>query len=304
MISKSIYKKLTWIDLESPTREEITAIKEEFDLPDLVADELRLPLYPAKVNRYDRCIYLVLHFPVFSKKAGRVIEQEVDFIIGQNFVITAHYESVNALAEFGKLFEINSTLDRGVAVSHAGFLFFHVIQELYRFVRVELDTINDSIRDIERHIFNGNESKMVSVVSAANRTLVDFKQALRFHNETLLSLETAGSDFFGKEFSYHLNVITGEYRKMQKTIEDHKEILRDLRETNDSLLTAKTNDIITKLTIMNFIMLPLGLITWVFAMHVGSGPLLQDMQDFLIVMGAMAATGIVMIIYFKQRKWL
>jgi Mg2+ and Co2+ transporter CorA len=59
----------------------------------------------------------------------------------------------------------------------------------------------------------------------------------------------------------------------------------------------------TKLTIMNFVMLPLGLITWVFAIDVG-GPLLPDMQDFLIVMGAMAATGLVMIIYFKNRKWL
>ncbi len=303
MISKSIYKNLTWIDVESPTREEIEVLREELDLPDLVAEELRTPVYPAKVNRYGKCIYLVLHFPVFSKKAGRVVEQEVDFIIGQNFVVTTHYEPVNALTEFGKLFEINSMLDRGAELSHAGFLFFYIIQELYRFVRAELDTVHESIRDIERHIFRHNENKMVSVISSANRTLVDFKQAIRFHSETLSSLETAGADFFGKDFAYHLNLVTGEYRKLQKTIDDHKEILRDLRETNDSLLTAKTNDIMTKLTIMNFVMLPLGLITWVFAMDVG-GPLLHDMNDFLIVMGAMVATGVVMIIYFKQRKWL
>ncbi len=303
MISKCIYKKNTWIDLESPTREEVEALKEELGLPDLVADGLRSPVFRAKVNRYPNCIYLVLHFPSYSKKAGSVVEQEVDFVIGKDFVLTAHYEPVNAITEFSKLFEINSALDRGIDMSHAGFLFYFIIEEMYRSLAVELDTINDSIHDIERHIFGGKESQMVSVISAANRTLVDFKQTIRFHNETLISLEQAGVEFFGKEFEYQLSAVTGEYRKIQKTVDDHKEILRDLRETNDSLLTAKTNDIITKLTIMNFIMLPLGLITWVFAMDTGE-PLLPTNTDFLIVIGAMALTGIVMIIYFKNKKWL
>lgn len=303
MISKCIYKGMTWIDLESPTREEIDSVRESLDIPDLVTEELRSPGFRSKLNQYTKCIYLVLHFPYFSKKAGKVVEQEVDFVIGRDFVLTAHYEPINALDEFGKLFEINSTLDRGVDLSHGGFLFFYIIQQMYHTLAGDLDAINDSIRDIEKHIFNGNENKMVSVISTANRTLVDFKQAVRFHNETLLSLEAAGIEFFGKEFANQLALVTSEYRKIQKTIDDHKEILRDLRETNDSLLTTKTNDIMTKLTIMNFVMLPLGLITWVFAIDVG-GPLLPDMQDFLIVMGAMAATGLVMIIYFKNRKWL
>ncbi len=303
MISKSIYKKVTWIDVESPTREEVEVLKEDFNLPDLIVDEIKAPSFRAKVNKYSNCIYLVLHFPTFSKKAGHVVDQEVDFVIGKDFVITSHYEPINALTEFSKLFEINSTLDRGADMSHAGFLFYSLIEELYRSLEAQLDTLNDSLRDIERHIFSGRESQMVSVISSANRTLVDFKQTIRFHNETLNSLEHACLSFFGQEYQYQLSGMIGEYRKIQKTIEDHKEILRDLRETNDSLLTAKTNDIITKLTIMNFIMLPLGLITWVFAMDTGE-PLLPTMNSFLIVIGAMMLTGIVMIIYFKNKKWL
>ncbi len=303
MISKSIYKKVTWIDVESPTREEVEVLKEDFNLPSLIVVEIKAPSFRAKVNKYPNCIYLVLHFPVFSKKVGHVVDQEVDFVIGKDFVITSHYEPINALNEFSKLFEINSTLDRGADMSHAGFLFYSLIEELYRSLDAQLDTLNDSLRDIERHIFSGRENQMVSVISSANRTLVDFKQTVRFHNETLNSLEHACLSFFGPEYQYQLSAMIGEYRKIQKTIEDHKEILRDLRETNDSLLTAKTNDIITKLTIMNFIMLPLGLITWVFAMDTGE-PLLPTMTSFLIVIGAMALTGIVMIIYFKNKKWL
>jgi magnesium transporter len=163
--------------------------------------------------------------------------------------------------------------------------------------------IDDTIHDIEHRIFEGKESEMVSSISSLNRTLVDFKQAVRFHGETLASLERTGTEFFGASFAYYLSVITGEYRKIQKTIDDHKEILRDLRETNDSLLTAKTNDIITKLTILNFIMLPLGLITWIFGMSMNT-PLIQSANDFYLVLGAMVVTGLVMFIYFRTKKWL
>ena len=40
MISKYKYKKLTWLDMESPDREEVLEIAEKYDLPELVSDEL------------------------------------------------------------------------------------------------------------------------------------------------------------------------------------------------------------------------------------------------------------------------
>ena len=303
MISKSTYKKVTWIDLESPTREEIESIKDDFDLPELVAEQLRVPVFRSKIDRYPKFIYLILRFPTYSKRLGKVTEQEVDFVIGKDFVLTAHYEPVNAIAEFSKLFEINSTLDRGADVSHAGFLFFYIMQELYHSLEVELENIDESLHSIERHIFEHNENEMVNAISSLNRTLVDFRQAIRFHAETLVSLEHAGTEFFGQGFAYQLNIITGECRKTQKTMEDHKEILKDLRETNDSLLTAKTNDIITKLTVMNFTMLPLMLVTSFFAIH-SEVYIIRTMSDYMVVLGAMVLTGIVMIIYFKDKKWL
>lgn len=303
MISKYTYKKLTWVDLESPTKEEVQNLASEYSLPSLVAEELQNPTFRSKVDRYDNFVYLVLHFPVINKNDKRQFEQEVDFIIGKEFVFTTHYESVDALNEFSKLFEINSSLDRGITGNHAGFLFFSIIQEMYRHVLVELDTMDDALRDIERSIFEGRENEMVSVISNTNRTFIDFKQAIRFHGETLASFERVGTEFFGADFTYYLNAVTGEYRKVQKVIEDHAEILRDLRETNDSLLTAKTNDIITKLTIVNFIILPLGLITWVFGMT-SEVIFIKDVTDFFLVITAMVLTGLVLFIYFKGKKWL
>ena len=303
MISKYTYKKLTWIDLESPTREEVRTVTEEYDIPSLIAEEVIEKSARAKVDVYSNVLYLILHFPT-AGRGGTTDEHELDFVIGKNFIITTHYELVDPLHEFAKMFEVNSVLDKSEIGSHAGFLLFFILREMYRQLTVELESMNDGIRDIERNIFDSKaESKMVERISLMNRNFVDFKQSMRFHRETLASLEHAGKTFFGEDFSYYLGAITGEYNKVQNMLDSHREVLSDLRETNDSLLSAKTNDTIKKLTVMTFTMLPLTLITGVFTMN-SDLVFIHTVKDFYIVIGAMSLTAVIMFIYFKNKKWL
>lgn len=303
MISKYTYKKLTWIDLESPSREEILRLMEEYDIPALPAEELITKSVRSKVDVYDNLIYLILHFPIIGNHTRKQGEQEIDFIVGKNFLITTHYETVDPLHTFAKIFEVNSILDKSNIGDHAGYLFYFIIKELYRHSMIELEELNSSLKDIENSIFEGKEGAMVETISLTNRKLVDFKQAIRFHGETLRSFERVGKDFFGESFSYHLSAITGEHSKVASMLEGHKEILKDLKETNDSLLTNKTNETIKTLTIMNFIMLPLTLITGVFGMNADI-IFINSLFDFIIVISAMTVTGLTMFMFFKKKGWL
>jgi magnesium transporter len=83
----------------------------------------------------------------------------------------------------------------------------------------------------------------------------------------------------------------------------HKEILNDLKDTNDALLTSKTNETIKVLTIISFIMLPLTLITGVFGMN-SEIVFISSFRDFLVVLSAMVLTGAVLILYFRRKRWL
>ena len=84
MISRYTYHGLTWVDLESPTREEILHISEEFLLPQLVGEEMFSSTLQSKVDLYDKFIYLILHFPVIDKNSNQRNEQEIDFIISKD----------------------------------------------------------------------------------------------------------------------------------------------------------------------------------------------------------------------------
>jgi len=304
MISEYKHKKLTWVDVESPTKDDVRILMEKYDIHPLVAEELLSPTLRPKVDVYNNLVYLILHFPTVTHKHGGQVEQEIDFIIGKNFLITTHYNLVDPLHEFSKVFEVNSILDKSNISEHGGFLFFYLMREMYKYLNGELDYIYETLEKIETEIFHGKEVKMVEAISRTSRDLLNFKQAIRSHKEVLESFEIAGEKFFGKDFVYYLRNISGEYYKIFNQLEGHRETLLELRETNDSLLTTKTNEIMKFLTIMAFVTFPLALIASIFGMNTENIPIVGTPNDFWIIIGIMVASMFFMFIFFKYKKWI
>ena len=145
---------------------------------------------------------------------------------------------------------------------------------------------------------------MVERISRANRSLLDFRWALKNHEDILSSLETDGGDFFGQSFSDNLKSLFNEYYKIWNIIESNKEIVNDLRITNDSLLTTKTNEVMKALTVIASLTLPLSLIVNFFGMSIKLSILPGDERDFWIVVAIMVSALIVTFGYFSHKKWL
>lgn len=287
MLKQFKYKDVTWIDLESPTAEEIEKIGKAYQVHPLVLSELSSESERPKVDVYNDFIYLVLHFPLQSQNK----RQEIDFIIGRNFIITTHYSLVNSLNDFAKIFETDFSLRRNHDKLHAGFIFYYIIKEIYTNLEAGLDTINRRLRLAGEKIFAGHEREMVETLAVINRDLLDHQWTMSGHREILNSLETAGEEFFGAKFRYYLQAISGEDRKLWKIIGSNRETFNDLRSTNESLLSIKTNETMRILTAIAFIFLPLNLVAQIYG-------------ESTLGFGLMVVLLIVSIWIAKSQKWL
>lgn len=304
MIARYTYHGLTWVDLESPTKDEIALLSEEFSLPHLVAEEMQSSTLRSKVDLYNNLIYLILHFPTITKKdVDPSNEQEIDFIVGEKFLITTRYELVDSIAQFSKAFEQKVTHRHIHDQAHAGILFVEMMKHIYKRSLHELEELSATIRLIEQHIFEKQESSVIREISRTKRKLLDFKQALRFHHNILDSYETVSKRFFGEEYGYHASLVTSEYNKVNALLESHSDILHELQDTNNSLLSTRTNEIMRTLTIITFVMVPLNIIPGIFAMT-SNYIFIQNIQDFFFVIFATCIATLAIFIYFRYRKWL
>jgi magnesium transporter len=109
---------------------------------------------------------------------------------------------------------------------------------------------------------------------------------------------------FGKDFEKYIEYIQQEYNKAVHAIATAKEYTDELRQTNDSLLTTKQNEIMKTLTVINFIVLPLNLLIGAFGMNTEHTPFVGSPNDFWIVMGLMLFIGLISFAIFKRKKWL
>ena len=303
MLSRYKYKDITWVDMESPTHEEVRTIMDEFSIHPIVADELISPSLRPKVDLHEEFIYLILHFPAL-RHSHKTRAQEVDFIIGKKFLITVRYELLDPLHKFSKVFEVNSILDKSDIGAHAGFLFFYMIRKLYASLAHELAIIGESLKNVEEQIFQGREREMVKELSVIHRDVLEFHRALRMHRGILASLGTSCEQFFGASFKHYTDNIMGEYLKVEEMLQDQKEILGDLRDTNDSLLSTKTNEIMKVLTATTFLMLPATLISQLFGMNTQDTPILGMANDFYVITGFMVIVALSTYLVFKTKKWL
>lgn len=304
MVNKYQYEKLVWLDLESPTDEELREVMDEYNLSPLLAEELRIPSPKPKVDLYKNLILLILHFPAYMDSHVSEFNQEVDFIIGRDFLITVRYDAIETIHKFSKEFEVNAILEKHDFDNSPGHLFFHLISKLYQTLEHELDFIAGALDEVEARIFQGHEKEVVIEISELSRDLLNFKQAMGGHREVLSSFEVASRGFFGASFSYPVKSIIAQYYRIYRIINDNKESLIELRQTNDSLLSTKQNEVMKFLTIMAFITFPLSLFASIFGMNTDYLPIVGMKNDFWIVMSVMFTITVIFFTFFKYKKWL
>src|SRR3989344_207780 len=303
MHARHEYGDIVWVDLESPNALEIRQIATEFDLAENVAEELISPTTKARSEFYPDYLYIVLQFPAL-KHSHKTAQQEVDFVIGRDYLITVRYDTIDPLHKFEKVFGAQAMLNLHQAVDHAGFLFYQMLRKIYRGLDHELDYVRRELSLIEEHIFSGREVDMVAAISHAARGLLNLRQTIEPHRDVLHALEEHGPVFFGDEFSRYLRELSSEYYRVHNHIARATDSLHELRETNNSLLSTKQNETMKVLTVIALFMLPLSFIAEVFAMDTKNMPIIGLPHDFWIIVGLMVALGAAMLAFFKHKKWL
>jgi len=303
MIKNFEYKNIKWIDIKNPSTNEVEDLREEFQLQ-LTAAELIEPAPRPKVDLYDNHIFLILNFPVLNLKTNKIKTREIDFILGKDYIITSHYENIEALHDLPEIFKYESLLITTNKKLHAGYLFFLIVRHLYSSLENEIDYLTQHLEKIEESIFRGKQHEMVTHLSILGRQIIDLRRSIKNHSQILSSFESAATDFYGKEFYHYISSISGEYNKMWDTTELLKDSLIELRITNDSLLTTRTNDIMKFLTIMAFVTFPLSLLASIFGMNTINTPIIGNEFDFWMIIGVMFTLTLTFFLFFKYKKWL
>lgn len=305
MIVRHEYRGGVWIDLEQPTEDEIQQIAHEFSINERIETELLSPTPTPLVIRDDSHTLLVLHFPAQNTKNDEAENQEIDFLIGKHFIVTARYEVIVPLHRLKKIFETRDLVAGRESVT-TDILLEILFAHLYASVRDYTNNIANRLEHIERDMFDGHERRTVRAISSISREFLHLEAAIANQEEPLNRFLQALTQhgFFDVSFSERKERILAERVQVMQFVKTHRAVAIEMRETNAALLEASQNEIMKMLTIITVIVLPLELIAFIFGMHARGTPLEGNPNAFFIIMGLMLAAVTLMTVYFARKRWI
>lgn len=303
MLEQYAHGKLVWINLKNPTTDEVHKVMSDHDIAPILVGDLRSRTPRETVTMRDHAVKFSLSLPIV-KRTDITHPHQIKFILTKGVLITTQYEDIEAVERFKKQFEVIATLDKLSKKLTAADLCFSLIEELYNSADSKLDYLATRLTDIEADVFDGKEKEMVFEISQVSKKLISFRQAFKAQNDVFTMLSNPFESIFGKASLDHLEEKHTRYMNIMSRINALFEALRELRSTNNAMLTTKQNETIKILTIMAFITFPLTLMSSLFGMNTENTPIVGSASDFWIVIAMMVFAAACFFIYFKYMKWL
>jgi len=296
---------ITWINFSGPTTDELLFLKDNFKLSKYVVSELSQAIKRPKIEEYDGYLFLILHFPVFNEKTRQTIPTELDFIIAQSTIVTVHQESLPQLENF--FHECSGGLNNGNGeyFKSPGFFLYCLLDKLIDSCLPMLDHISEHIEDIENNIFKGREKEMISEVAIVKRDIIDFRQTIKPQRSVLEVLANKTSRFFNDNLDFISQEVIGSNIRVWNVLENHKEMIEAIEETNNSLFSYRISEIVKILTILSLITFPLNLINGFLGMSLFNNVgFMQSPSSYILVLIVEIFIALLMVLFFKKKRWL
>lgn len=296
--------RVTWIDIQEPTEEDIKFLKDNYKFHFLILGELTQPSPRPIVEHSDSYLFMVLYYPIYNKKTRETSSRELDIIITKDTIITSHFQTILPVKRLFVGCSFNQKMRSFYLGKGSGHLLFYILDSFWGNCLTKLERLEGSIDRIEKEMFKEREKEMVREISYVKTDILGFWRIVEPQKEILESLLKEGVSFFGKEFYPYFSDLLGTFRKVWNNLATNKEVILALEDTNQSLLSTKINDIIRILTIFSVIILPATLLASIWGMNLKSLPFAGSEKDFLLVVGIMVSMMAIMILYFRRKKWI
>jgi magnesium transporter len=294
---------LRWINIERPRQIDRAWLEEHFDFHPLDYEDVFSRNQRPKVDEYDGYLFVVLHFPVFDKRVNRLNGTEVDIFVGPDFLITLPNENLQPLQYLFDRCRTNEDVREDMFNKGAGYLLYKVVDACVDASFPMLRKMGLKLERLEQAIFDEEANReIVRDLSNAKQEIINFRKIVRPQRVALKDLERTKRYVTG-ELDIYFDDINDASERVWDMLENFKEVIEGLENTNEAVLSHRLNDSIRVLTAFSVIMLPLTLIASILGMNVGV-PGEGSVHAFWITIGVMLSVLTGMILWFRKRGWL
>ena len=295
---------LRWLNFEAPTAVETAYLAQHFDFHELDLEDVLSTRQRPKLDEYDDYLFLVLHVPYFNKVKGRLDAAELNVFVAHGLVITLPNVALKPIGRLFTQLEANPERRDEYFTKGSGYLLYEILSELFDYCFPILDKIGFKLDRLNDAIFTERRSEeVVRDISDVKQEIVAYRKVIKPERSTLRLLERSRTRYLPEDLEVYFDDIVDKAERVWDQLDNYKEVVEALEQTNESVIAHKQNDILRVLTVFSVVLLPLTLISGIYGMNVGL-PRQTSADAFWTIAGGMLLVIGLMLGWFRHKNWL
>jgi magnesium transporter len=296
---------LTWIHLDAPDSYYAGVLAERFGWHPLDVEDVLSKRQRPKIDEYadDGYFFGVLHFPVYDRAVQRLNAAELDFFIGQDYLVTLPTVELLPVTRLFLRCEEDDAFREQLFSKGSGRLLYEVLDDLFDYCFPILDKIGHKLDSLEDDVFEGRSEEVVRDISNVKQEIISYRKIIKPERATLRVLERHVERFLPEELELYFDDIVDAAERIWDILDNYKEVVEALEDTNESVISHRQNDVLRILTVFSVVLLPLTLITGFFGMNVHF-PGYETVWAFWTIFVGMVVSLAGLLTFFRLKRWL
>jgi magnesium transporter len=290
--------KFVWIDVDIAQSEEARKLLTQLNLcaPEIVEDAMsREPA--TQIARYDHYIHLLLSG---CRLVGHKFDLErVDAMMGEHYLLMLH-KGQPVFLEAVRRSYINDFVRFAQSPSFLLYELWDHLLENYLGVHKKFE---ERVEQLQAQLIGDVDDRVFSEASELGADLLHLRKVVLPARAVLTDLSTRKSPFVSEATQPYLGNMVGTIERVLQDVLVDRDILAGSLNNYMSLVAHKTNQVMSKLTVVSIIFLPLTFLCGVYGMNFDVIPELHMKHGYFGFWG-IALTLVVGLVWFMRRNKL
>jgi magnesium transporter len=293
---------VTWINVDGIHQvQTLEKLGECFELHPLTLEDILNTDQRPKIEDFGEYMYVVLKMFSYDDKNSEILIEQVSLILGANFVLSFQ-ENVGDV--FNPIRERIRSGKGKIRKMGADYLVYALLDAIVDNYFIILEKIGEQIEFLEEKLVINPVPETLNIIHKLKKEMLFFRKSVWPLREVISVLERGESQFIKGSTKIFLRDVYDHNIQIIDTIETLREMLSGMLDIYLTGISNRLNAVMKVLTIIATIFMPLTFIAGVYGMNFKFMPELEWRWGYPLILFVMITIGILMLFYFKRKKWL
>ena len=295
---------LLWVDLLVGSEADVALLRDVFHFHPLTIEDCVSPhVDPAKVDDHGDYLFVVVQALSDFDPERELMESEVDFYLGSNYVVSCHREPIPAIEHYHE----RCRQDEYVLSHAADWLLHGLLDALVDEYLPVVDALDNTIDELEEAVLHRPDSRALQQIMLVKRNTLRLRRAATPQRDMMNRLSRGEyPKLIREETAIYYRDIYDHLVRVEYLIEALRDLADGALNTYLSVVSNRLNEVMKVLTVA-VVPLTIGtLISGIFGMNLTAGfwPPSDSEWGFGAVVAFMVVVAVLTLAYFRYRSWV